>query len=109
MRLQSDYAFEVQWEMRKYLKAFDFGVEVDPFDALLDNLIKFLKFASDAAFEKQLVFVNLKNFLEPDEVQEFYRQAVFLELNVLLLENVPDDAVFEYERKMCIDKDFLQS
>ena len=109
LRLQSDYAFEVQWEMRKYLKAFDFGVEVDPFDALLDNLIKFLKFASDAAFEKQLVFVNLKNFLEPDEVQEFYRQAVFLELNVLLLENVPDDAVFEYERKMCIDKDFLQS
>lgn len=109
LRLQSDYAFEVQWEMRKYLKAFDFGVEVDPFDALLDNLIKFLKFASDAAFEKQLVFVNLKNFLEPDEVQELYRQAVFLELNVLLLENVPDDAVFEYERKMCIDKDFLQS
>lgn len=109
LRLQSDYAFEVQWEMRKYLKAFDFGVEVDPFDALLDNLIKFLKFASDAAFEKQLVFVNLKNFLEPDEVQEFYRQAVFLELNVLLLENVPDDAVFEYERKMCIDKDSLQS
>ena len=52
LRLQSDYAFEVQWEMRKYLKAFDFGVEVDPFDALLDNLIKFLKFASDAAFEK---------------------------------------------------------
>ncbi|HJH44145.1 MAG TPA: type II-A CRISPR-associated protein Csn2 [Rubneribacter badeniensis] len=41
LRLQSDYAFEVQWEMRKYLKAFDFGVEVDPFDALLDNLIKF--------------------------------------------------------------------
>ena len=109
LRLQSDYAFEVQWEMRKYLKAFDFGVEIDPFDALLANLIKFLKFASDAAFEKQLVFVNLKNFLEPDEVQEFYRQAVFLELNVLLLENVPDDAVFEYERKMCIDKDFLQS
>ena len=109
LRLQSDYAFEVQWEMRKYLKAFDFGVEVDPFDTLLDNLIKFLKFASDAAFEKQLVFVNLKNFLEPDEVQEFYRQAVFLELNVLLLENVPDDAVFEYERKMCIDMDFLQS
>lgn len=109
LRLQSDYSFEVQWEMRKYLKAFDFGVEIDPFDALLDNLIKFLKFASDAAFEKQLVFVNLKNFLEPDEVQEFYRQAVFLELNVLLLENVPDDAVFEYERKMCIDMDFLQS
>ena len=28
-------------------------------------------------FDKQLVFVNLKTFLEPDEVQEFYRQAVF--------------------------------
>ena len=34
LRLQSDYAFEVQWEMRKYLKAFDFSVEVDPYAAL---------------------------------------------------------------------------
>ena len=101
--------FELPWSERALMGEVLERVEVDPFDALLDNLIKFLKFASDAAFEKQLVFVNLKNFLEPDEVQEFYRQAVFLELNVLLLENVPDDAVFEYERKMCIDKDFLQS
>ncbi|HIW77198.1 MULTISPECIES: type II-A CRISPR-associated protein Csn2 [Gordonibacter] len=109
LRLKSDYAFEVQWDMRKYLKAFDFGVDIDPSDSLLDNLIKFLKFASDAAFAKQLVFVNLKQFLEENELQEFYRQAVFSELKVLLLENVPDDTSYEYERKMCIDKDFLQS
>lgn len=109
LRLQSDYAFEVQWELRKYLKAFDFGVEVDPSDTLLDNLIKFLKLASDAAFEKQLVFVNLKNFLAVEEVREFCRQAIFSGLHVLLLENMPDDVSFEYERKMCIDKDFLQS
>lgn len=109
LRFQSDYNFEVQWDMRKYLKAFDFGVEVDPSDALLDNLIKFLKFASDAGFSKQLVFVNLKRFLEKNEVQEFYRQAVFSELHVLILENVPDDASYEYERKICIDVDFLQS
>ncbi|WP_080802863.1 type II-A CRISPR-associated protein Csn2 [Arabiibacter massiliensis] len=109
LRLQSDYAFDVQWEMRKYLKAFDFGVEIDPSDTLLDNLIKFLKFASDAAFKKQLVFVNLKNFLAADEIQEFYRQAIFSELNVLLLESDPDDVNFEYERKMRIDMDFLQS
>lgn len=109
LRLRSDYSFEVQWELRKYLKAFDFGVEMDPSDPLLENLIKFLRFASDAAFERQLVFVNLKNFLPPDEVQEFYRQAVFSELNVLLLENAPDDASYEYERKMSIDKDLLQS
>ena len=73
------------------------------------NLIKFLKLASDASFDKQLVFVNLKTFLEPDEVQEFYRQAVFSKLSVLLLENIPDEASFEYERKMVIDLDFLQS
>ena len=109
LRLQSDYAFEVQWEMRKYLKAFDFGVEIDPSDKLLDNLIQFLKFASDAAFEKQLVFVNLKNFLTGEEVEEFYRQAIFSKLHVLLLENAPDDATYEIERKMRIDVHFLQS
>ncbi len=109
LQLQSDYAFEIQWDMRKYLKAFDFGVEVDPSDSLFDNLMKFLKFASDARFEKQLVFVNLKSFLTENEVQEIYHQSVFSGLNVLLLENAFCAANFEYERKMCIDMDFLQS
>ncbi len=109
LQLQSDYAYEVQCDMRKYLKAFDFGVEVDPSDSLFDNLMKFLKFTSDAEFDRQLVFVNLKSFLAQNEVQEFYRQAVFSGLNVLLLENSFDDASFEYERKMRIDRGFLQS
>ena len=66
--------------MRKYLKAFDFCVEVDPADELLDNLTKFLKFASDAAFRKQLVFVNLKNFLVEKEIQEFLSTSSFFRI-----------------------------
>ncbi len=95
--------------MRKYLKAFDFSVDVDSSDTLLDNLIKFLKFASDASFKKQLVFVNLKNFLDDGRGSRVLSASDFFELNVLLLENVPDGASVEIERKMCIDKDFLQS
>lgn len=108
LSLQSEYAFEVQWEMRKYLKAFAFGVESNPSDTLLDNLMRFFTFASDAGLEKQLVFVNLKNFLLQNEVQELYNQAFFLKLHVLLLENTPDESSYEYERKMVIDQDLLQ-
>ena len=44
-----------------------------------------------------------------EEVEEFYRQAIFSKLHVLLLENAPDDATYEIERKMRIDVHFLQS
>ena len=108
-QMRSDYSFDIEWDMRKYLKAFDFGVDVDPCDPLLDNLIRFLNLAADASFDRVLVFMNLKNFLAVHELEEFYQHAVFSERRILLLENVHDDTFFEKENKMRIDQDLLES
>lgn len=108
-QFRSEYSFEIEWDIRKYTKAFDFGVDVDPSDPLLDNLIKFLNLACDASFDRVLVFVNLKNFLALDDLKEFYRHVVFSERKVLLLENAQDEAIFEEELKMFIDQDLLES
>lgn len=109
LQMRSDYSFDIEWDMRKYLKAFDFGVDVDPCDLILDNLIKFLNLAVDASFDRVLVFMNLKNFLAVHELKEFYRQVVFSERKVLLLENIHDNTFFEEEKKTRVDQDFLES
>ena len=107
-QLQSDYAFKVDWEIAEYLKSFDFEVEVDETDSLLENLIKFLKLAEDASFEKVICFLNLKNFLEENELEEFFTQVFLSKSKILLLEGIHDGRIFEYERKMHIDEVFLQ-
>lgn len=107
LRLRSSYGYEVEWDIGKLLKAFDLGVDRSACESLLDNLILFLEFASDSGCERVVTFLNLKSFLDDQELEAFY-QAVFSSgLNVLLLESRLDGRAFESERKMVIDKDFL--
>lgn len=107
-QLQSDYAFKVDWAIAEYLKSFDFEVEVNEADSLLENLIKFIKLAEDASCGKIICFLNLKSFLDEMELEEFFSQVFRSDLHVLLLEDAHDDRTFEYERKMLIDEAFLQ-
>lgn len=109
LRLQSDYEFALEWDLGKFLKAFDFSVDEDPSDSLLDNLIKFVRFASDIQCRQVILFMNLKSFLEKEELEEFYREAFFCGLNILLLESTPDGNSYEHERKTIVDQDFLLS
>ena len=109
LRLQSDYEFALEWDLGRFLKAFDFSVDGDPADSLLENLIKFVKFASDIQCHQVVLFMNLKSFLEKNELEEFYREAFFCDLNILLLESAPDDEFYAQERKTTIDQDFLMT
>lgn len=107
LRFQSDYDYAIEWDMGKYLKAFDFSVDEDPGNSLFDNLILFLKFLSDIQCGKIALFVNLKNFLEADELIEFYKTVFFCRLPILLLESSHDCRKFDMEKKVVIDEDFL--
>jgi CRISPR-associated protein Csn2 len=108
LQTSSDYAFAVEWDIRKYLKTFGFGVDVDSEDKLLDNIIKFIEMAVDVGFEKVLVFMNLKSYFGQKELETLYGQVIFLGIRVVLLEAHCDKTVFEHEEKYCIDQHFLQ-
>lgn len=107
--LDSEYAFEVDWELKKYLRTYGFGVELDEDEPLIDKLIKFLMLAKDASLDKAIAFVNLKLFLTKNELEQFYEQAFFAELRLLLVENVEDAITYKRERKLVIDQDFIES
>ena len=108
LQLDSDYAFGVDWELKRYLKSYGFGVDVALDEPLIDKLIKFLLLAKDVSLEKVVTFVNLKLFLSENELERLYEQVFFSNLSVLLLENAPDPVSREEERKYIIDQDFLE-
>ena len=109
LALRSDYAFDVEWNMKDYLNAFDFEIDFDVSDSLLDNLLRFIRLAEDAMFDGVLCFMNLKTFLSRNELEQVYKQAFFSNIRMLLLEGAHDEASLEYENKMLIDQCFFQS
>lgn len=107
LQLHADYSFKIEWDTKKYLKAFDFSIENES-ETLFDNLIVFLKSFSDLSPGKVLIFVNLKSFFDKKHLERLYLEIISLNLPVLLLESVLDTWVFEAESKTTIDQHFLK-
>lgn len=108
MAMNADYGFDIEWDLRKFVKAFGFGIDRTAQNSVFDSLIDFMSLALDAGCKKTLVFVNLKTFLTKKEVSELYRHVFFSKMSVLLLENKHDETEYEYESKRTIDLQFLE-
>lgn len=107
LQMQSSYSFALEWEMKKFLKAFCFSVDVDIEEPLLDNMIRFFELLVDVEYKKTLFFVNLKSFFSENELAILYEQAVFFEKRIVLLESAIDEKKYKYEKKYLIDQDLI--
>lgn len=106
--LNGDYGFAVEWEMRRFLKAFDFGIGPQEGASLLDNLIRFFDYVADMAIAETLLFVNLKTFLTKNELSSVYERLFFHGIRALLLENHESEYYNELERKTVVDQHFIE-
>lgn len=102
------YGFDVHWELMTYLKAFGFGVRCDDTDSFLERCIKFFGLCVDIGYNKPLVAVNLKSFLEEIDLRELYEQAFFHGISLVLLESWRDATVYSNERKICLELGLLE-
>ena len=107
--LEGNYCFNVEWDLRRYLKAFSFAVDMHAADSIFDKLILFIDHCADMRLSKVLLFVNLKTFLTKDEVEKLYERLFFHETKVLMIENKVDEYCYDKEAKLVIDQDFLES
>lgn len=108
MQFNADYAFALEWDLSRYLKAFDFGIDLSEDAPLLDNLIDFVDLGADMAIDEVLLFVNLKTFLTKNDLKLFFDRIFFHGLRVLLLENQYSQVYNEFERKIVVDQHFIE-
>lgn len=109
MNMHAGYAFANEWDIRKFIKSFAFGVDLSNQESLLESLTDFLSLALDSACKRVLTFVNLKTFLTKNELESLYKHAFFSKSQLLLLENKVDLDHHTYEVKHGIDLLFLES
>lgn len=108
LRMHSDYAFAIEWDMLRYLKTFGYGVDLDADAPLFDNIMKFLSFVADSSFSGVPVFINLGTFLSTNQVQEVRAEAIFLNLSTLFLENRCSHDKVSGDSRYLIDQDLLE-
>ena len=80
-----DTTLQTEWDMAKYLKMSHFSAEKTG-RSFFDNQIEFLNFISDVSFRGAVVFVNLKKFFTQEQYVEWLNQAIFLGIQILLIE-----------------------
>lgn len=104
----ANYSFSNEWDLKKLLKCFSFGVDLDSCEKLLDRLILFIDFIADVSPAQPLAFINLKTFLGEQAYKEFCERVFFQNSMVLLLETSFSRNRFMYESIMLVDQDFLE-
>lgn len=109
VELWGRYEFGVDWSPALFLKAFGFQPVQEDGDTLLDNCIRFFELCVDIGFDKPVILVNAKSFFGEKDLSELFSQAIFHGIPLMLIESWSDGSMYENERKMVIDQDFLET
>lgn len=108
MTMHTEYSFNIQWDIQKFIHTFGFGVEHTDDQSIFENCIDFISLALDANVKQCIVFVNLKSFLTKSAMQKFANHVFFSKIPVLLLEQSEDLESYIHEQKRAIDLDFIE-
>lgn len=101
------YEFGLDWNQAAFMKAFSLMPACEEGESLLENCIAFLGFCVDIKLDMPIVLVNAKSFFAREELDRLFEQAVFLGVELLLLESWHDDDAHQKEAKTVLDQDFL--
>lgn len=106
MELPIEVAVSHEFSINDFLKAVSLRIIDTSSDTLLDKVHKYMDIVKFTQTAKLLVFVNMKQFFNEQELVEIYKYAVYNEVNILLLESSECSKVLENEHVIVIDKDY---
>ena len=108
MQMEGEYAFGIEWDLKRYLRAFGFSIDPSGAVSLLEKWILFLDVCADMHLKKVVLVANLKTFLSESEIEQLFERVFFQKISLLLLENAPCEKVSSYEDKIVVDQHFLE-
>ncbi|MBQ8472411.1 MAG: type II-A CRISPR-associated protein Csn2 [Bacilli bacterium] len=72
---------------------------------LLDNLLLLIEIEKSLNLNEILFFINLKQYLNKDELEELYKYAIYNSIKIVLIDSQSYGATINYEKKLIIDND----
>ena len=74
---------------------------------LLENILLLIDIESELNLDKLVVFVNLKSYLENEELIELYKYSLYKDIKILLVDN-HNYSTNNIEKKLQIDEDLIE-
>ena len=74
---------------------------------LLENILLLMDIESELNLDKLVVFVNLKSYLENEELIELYKYSLYKDIKILLVDN-HNYLTNNIEKKLQIDEDLIE-
>jgi CRISPR type II-A-associated protein Csn2 len=74
---------------------------------LIDNLLLLIDIESELKIDELIIFVNLKGYLDNEELTELYKYAIYKNINILLIDN-NKYITNKFEKKLLIDEDLIE-
>lgn len=82
-----------------------FKISINSNNDLLDNLFLIIDLEKMLKLNEILFFVNLKLFLSKEELEEFYKYAIYNGVQIILVDSQSYGVTINYEKKLIIDND----
>lgn len=97
LQIVNDFNLE---DLLKFIK-----ISVNKFGDLLENLFLIIDLEKILRIKDIIIFVNLKQFLSKNELEELYKYAIYNNVNILLIDSQTYGACISNEKKLIIDCD----
>lgn len=95
--------FDAEIDLTSLLKAV--GVRVAEDEGIVERLCSYMALLTELKLASIFVFVNLKSYLDTEELKTFYIHIAYKQYRVLLLESFFKEDRLEQEHKVLIDDD----
>ena len=105
---ETDFELEflLEYEISRVLKGVDLKF-TDSNKSLIEKLIDYMELIYALEGEKCFVFVNLRDFILDNEINEFYKTVLYNKFKILLI-NAKDYSNSVYEERIIIDEDLCE-
>ena len=94
MDLPYDISFDCIKEIKDIIKICDISFEEKQL-SLLEKITDYIKLQSKILKLKCIIFINLHDFLDSDEIELLYKEAFYQKLQIILIES------HEIKKKAC--------
>ena len=75
--------------------------------SLIENLLLLIDIESELKIDKLIIFINLKDYLENNELIELYKYSLYKDVKILLIDN-NKHITNNLEKKLLIDEDLIE-
>ena len=110
MSIMEEFPFEILCKkdssILDILKMYGIRIKANVDEKIIEKLFKLVELVQCLDLAKLIILVNVKQYLDSDEIVEFYKYCVYNNVKLLVLERGLEVSPLERERILFVDENF---